>query len=295
MRILVTGASGYLGLHLVGKLLEAGHAVTAVVRSPARLGRLLAQPKLEACVVDLEDGARVEQAVAGHDACVHAALVWGEPETDLELRDTVASAKLFDAAGRAGVARTLFVSSTAVHRPFRARMTEADAVTTADVYGAIKASAEHFLWAACAAHAMDGLVVRAGPIVGPPALPEARMRSPGRFEQFLRSARRGEPVHVAERDGRQFVSVFDLADAIVRLLLSPRAQETYLCVAREFTSWEWIARRIVQRTRSTSLIVVEAPLATVSPTFDPRKLTEHLGIELTSRAALETHLELLDV
>jgi uncharacterized protein YbjT (DUF2867 family) len=40
VRVAVTGATGFLGLHLVAALVEAGHHVTALVRDPKRLGAL---------------------------------------------------------------------------------------------------------------------------------------------------------------------------------------------------------------------------------------------------------------
>ncbi|HTU25317.1 MAG TPA: NAD(P)-dependent oxidoreductase [Pirellulales bacterium] len=291
MQVIVTGATGYLGLHIVAALAEAGHAVTALVRTPAKLGPLAGQANVAVCEATLSQDDRIQQAMRGHDACIHAAFIWGNLSDDLELRDTVASAKLFDAAARAGISRTLFVSSTAVHRPFRRRMSEDDRLVTGDVYGATKASNELFLWAACASRAMEGIVVRPGPIVGPPAFPGGAFRSPSRLTDFVERARRGEPIHVESGAGRQFVSASDVATVIMRLLTSNRANETYLCVAREITPWEAIARRIVSMVGSQSPIVVEPRSAgQPEPTFDVGKLEAHLGIVLESERAMEAHL-----
>lgn len=291
MRILVTGATGYLGLHVVGTLAEAGHAVTALVRAPSRLGKWGDHPNVTAYEASLEDDQRVEAALQGQDACVHGALIWGEPGTEFELRDTAAAAKLFDAAGRAGVSRTMFVSSTACHRPFKERMCEEDKLTAADAYGATKAAGELFLWAACATHAMEGIVIRPGPMVGPPALPEGSFRSHSRIEEFVERALRGQPICVKAGAGRQFVPVRGLADVIKRLLESSLANETYLCVGREITPWEWIARKLVELTQSTSGVVVEPPSVGQSvPCFDVSKLAAHLGVEFDSQAAMEAHL-----
>jgi UDP-glucose 4-epimerase len=291
LRIIVTGASGYLGLHVVGTLAEAGHAVTALVRTPTKLGPLIDHANVTVCDASLSDDARVERAMQGHDACVHAALIWGEPREEFELRDTVAAAKLFDAAGRAGVSRTLFVSSTAVHRPFRERMSEDDRLATADVYGATKAANEMFLWAACTNHPMEGIVVRPGPIIEPPAFPGASFRSDSRLKSFVERARRGEPINVQSGTGRQFVAARDVANVIIRLLESTCANETYLCVAHEITEWEWIARRIVGLTGSTSPIVAEPrPPGQLVPYFDGSKLAKHIGGVLDSRHAMEAHL-----
>jgi len=291
MRILLTGASGYLGLHLLRTLSEAGYSVTAIIRQPSKLGPHLLRTNIFVCEGRLQDEVLFERVAQGHDVCIHAAVIWGDPREDLNLQDTVAAAKLFDAAGRAGVSRTFFVSSTAVHRPFHERMVEDDKLVTADIYGATKAAGEMFLWAACANHNMGGLVIRPGPIVGPPAFAGASFRSDSRLETFVEKARRAEPIHLEEGTGRQFVDVRDVADVILKLIRSSRVNETYICVAREITPWEWIARRIIKLTGSKSTVVVEPPpLEWPLPYFDVGKLEEHLGMVLHSQPAMDAHL-----
>lgn len=291
MRVFVTGGTGYLGLHLVRALLDAGHDVTALVRSPARLGPLAGEKRLAVAEGTLEEMPRVAAALAGHDACLHAAILWGEPGTEWELRDTAAAAQLFDAAGRAGVGRLLYVSSTAVHRPFRVSMSESDRLTTADCYGATKAAGELFLWAACATHGLAGLVLRPGPIVGPPLFEGGAFKSDARLAGLVDRARRGEPLHVLRGDGRQFVAATDVARVAVTLLESPRSQETYLCCSRDLATWESLARAAVEQTGSTSGIVIDEPPAShIVPHFDTGKLAIDFGFELDAAAALEAHI-----
>src|SRR5229473_3724686 len=111
MRIFLTGASGYIGLHILRELLTAGHEVTALVRSPTKLGPFVHAAKLRIVTADLVQEDRVLQALEEHQVCVHAALLWGETGAEFELRDTVVAAKLFAAAGRAGIARCIYISS----------------------------------------------------------------------------------------------------------------------------------------------------------------------------------------
>lgn len=72
------------------------------------------------------------------------------------------TAKLFEAAGRAGLKRSIYISSAAVHRLFAGEMSEEDGFGAADIYGATKGAGELFLRAACARHQMTGVVVRPG-------------------------------------------------------------------------------------------------------------------------------------
>ena len=74
--MLVFGASGATGRHLVSQALQGGHHVTAFVRDPARLATR--HERLVLVQGDVADAAEVERGVAGHDA-VLSALGVGRP------------------------------------------------------------------------------------------------------------------------------------------------------------------------------------------------------------------------
>ncbi|HPU38623.1 MAG TPA: NAD(P)H-binding protein, partial [Microthrixaceae bacterium] len=64
MRVLVTGATGYVGSHAVVALLDAGHEVRCLVRTPARLDAALpgdARDRVEVAVGDVLVAASVER------------------------------------------------------------------------------------------------------------------------------------------------------------------------------------------------------------------------------------------
>ena len=294
MRTLLTGASGYLGSHIARALLEDGQRVTAVVRSATKLGPLVNDSRLEVVEADLEDHSRFVTMMQGHDTCVHAALLWGTPGTELELRDVATTAKLFDAAGRAGVTRCLYVSSVAVHRPFAAEMTEEDRLSTTDVYGATKAAGELFLRAACERHQMTGVVIRPGPIVGPPAFESGPLHTPEVLTRFVREATEGRPITVTRGDGRQFSAVASVAKAVRLLTRAEQPHPTWLCVDGELITWERVASMVVECLGSSSRVEVVAP-ATLAPT--PRFLTERierlLGGPTDAAGSLMEHLRLL--
>lgn len=113
MKVFVTGATGVVGLRAVPLMVQAGHEVTGVARTPekaAALQRAGARPVR----VDLFDADGVRRALAGHDAVVNLAthiprstarmmLPWSWRENDRIRRQ--ASAVLVDAALAAGAAR----------------------------------------------------------------------------------------------------------------------------------------------------------------------------------------------
>ena len=68
MKILILGASGPLGRHLVGAALERGHEVTAFVRDPAKLPRR--HDRLRVAIGDALDAQSLDAAMDGQEAIV---------------------------------------------------------------------------------------------------------------------------------------------------------------------------------------------------------------------------------
>lgn len=79
MRVLVTGGTGFVGSHTVAALVEQGHDVRLLVRSPERIAPAL-EPlgvhKVDSIVGDVTDAEAVERAMEGCDAVLHAAAVY---------------------------------------------------------------------------------------------------------------------------------------------------------------------------------------------------------------------------
>lgn len=273
MRTLLTGAGGYIGLHTLRELLETGHQVTAVVRSPRKLGSFARHPQLRVVETDLEDDARIAHVLPGNTICVHAALIWGDAGSEFEVRDTAVAAKLFDSAGRAGLTRCVYISSVAVHRPFSKEMYEDDRLSTTDLYGATKAAGELFLRAACAEHKMTGVVVRPGPVVGPPAFAGGSFRSHDRIAEMVGAAAEDRPIEVVGGEGRQFSDVSTVARVVRLLTTAENPYPAYTCVDRDIITWERVARLVVGCLNSLTEVRV-LPHDTQGPI--PRFRTERL-------------------
>ncbi len=118
-RVFVTGATGVLGRRVVPLLVDAGHRVTAVVRSPAKASfvRAAGASPIE---VDLFDRDRLRETVDGHDSIVQlathipsgpAAAQRSAWETNDRLRG-VAAPTIAAAAVDAGVGRFIQESIT---------------------------------------------------------------------------------------------------------------------------------------------------------------------------------------
>jgi uncharacterized protein YbjT (DUF2867 family) len=72
MNALVTGATGFVGSHLVEALRRRGDSVTALVRSPAKAARVLGDG-IRLVLGDLDAIAALDQAVAGQQVVYHVA------------------------------------------------------------------------------------------------------------------------------------------------------------------------------------------------------------------------------
>ena len=106
MRILITGASGYVGSRLAPRLAREGHDLVALARDPARV----LEPGLDVVQGDVVTGAGLARALAGVEGAyylVHSM----EPASDprFEVRELRAAENLGAAAARAGVRRIVYL------------------------------------------------------------------------------------------------------------------------------------------------------------------------------------------
>ena len=112
MRVLVTGATGYIGGRLVPRLLEAGHQVRCLTRRPAHLDSMPWRARVEVAEGDVLDPASLASALAGCEAAyylVHA-LAGG---AGFEERDRRAAANFRAAADAAGLQRLVYLGGLA--------------------------------------------------------------------------------------------------------------------------------------------------------------------------------------
>jgi nucleoside-diphosphate-sugar epimerase len=89
--VLLTGASGFLGIHVLHRLLDEGHRVRAFVRTPTKLREHLSllgmdpdHRSLEVASGDMTNPAAVKEAVAGCDRAIHAAATFSYRRRDAD-------------------------------------------------------------------------------------------------------------------------------------------------------------------------------------------------------------------
>lgn len=116
MKILVTGANGFLGANVVRELLKRDADVRALVRKSSNLNPLegLSIQKHFGNITSLED---VEEAVAGCSAVIHIAAMTSQKHTNLKSyfeANINATKNIIDAAKKYNINRIIYVSSAAV-------------------------------------------------------------------------------------------------------------------------------------------------------------------------------------
>ena len=113
MKVLLTGAQGFLGGRVLDFLLEKDYQVRAIVRRPAPE---LAARGVELVQADLCDAAKVEEAAQGRDGIIHCAArsgIWG-PLAEYLKANLVSTLNILAAARRAGVGWLVHTSSPSV-------------------------------------------------------------------------------------------------------------------------------------------------------------------------------------
>lgn len=107
MRILVVGASGYIGGRLVPRLAQRGHELVLVSRDPRSLAARF--PDATILAADLLDPSTLSRAVEGVEVAFYLAHAMGAGERGFADRDLQAARNLAQAAANAGVTRIVYL------------------------------------------------------------------------------------------------------------------------------------------------------------------------------------------
>ena len=113
MKCFVTGASGFLGPHLIRELNARGHTVKALLRPDSDL-RQLAGVDFERVTGDVSDRAALTSALRGCDWCFHAAAsyhLWLRDYTPMYAANVDGTRNVIEAAAQAGCARIIYTST----------------------------------------------------------------------------------------------------------------------------------------------------------------------------------------
>ena len=172
MKYLVTGATGYIGAHLVKALVAEEHTVHAIVRNVKKAEQI----KLEGVEIfegSFCDAEAVKKAVAGCDGVYHLggnAAIW-EKDVKRYFDVNVEGTKIvMEAAMEAGVGRVVFTSSAGVLGPSVSKVVTEDKSRDLDFfneYESSKALAESLMKSMVAEKGVDAVIVSPTRVYGP--------------------------------------------------------------------------------------------------------------------------------
>lgn len=218
-RVLVTGATGFIGSTLCEQLAAAGYAVRAALQNDRAVSGCIAEKVIMGDIGSADLGLALE----GVDAVIHAAarahVLHDSPaNSDLYIQTNAhGTLRLAEAAAQAGVRRFIFLSSIKVNGEETNRAyTADDRPSPQDAYGSSKWLAEKALQEVAARSGMEAVIVRPPLVYGPGVR--------ANFLRLLHWVDHGWPLPLASvRNRRSLVSVWNLCDLLIRTLAHPRA------------------------------------------------------------------------
>jgi UDP-N-acetyl-alpha-D-quinovosamine dehydrogenase len=241
MRILVTGASGFVGTALCRALLARRHEIRAAVRKASAPGAARAdshQVVIPDIAASFDRGALLD----GIDTVVHLAAIAHRTASDAELRRVNSDATVRLAEAAAGfVRRFIFLSSVKVHGEDSAGGTygEEDALKPEDSYGRSKLEAERALTGIAERSGMELVLIRPPLVYGPGVK--------ANFLRLLGWVDSGLPLPFASvRNRRSLIYLGNLVDAIARCVEHPAARGPFLVSDEETVSTPELVSRIAR-------------------------------------------------
>jgi nucleoside-diphosphate-sugar epimerase len=232
MALLVTGASGHIGLELAKH--AASHGIEVVATHRGDLHE--AQAKAAGSGVswhgcDLADAGAVRDLADKYaiDACIHCAAISNEAYARPNPLDAIATnvgatANLLDAARQQSWRRFVLVSSGSVfqlRRDIVGEITEDQPPEPANVYSTTKVCAEQLTRMYRSEYGLSASTVRISWVFGPPVISDQPQRGP--IPSYLLRALRGDPIH---EGGADFCASFTyVADVVEGLLAAANAPE----------------------------------------------------------------------
>lgn len=210
--IALTGATGFIGRHVLASLRQRGYRVRILLRQP-----LADSPEADSAVIgDLVRPLNLSKALEGIDVVVHTAglahAMSGQPEDDYRAINSAATIRLAETAYRMGTRRFVFLSSVrAQSGPVAdAILTEQGPATPTDAYGRSKWEAEQGL----AGLGLDYAALRPVLVYG------AGVK--GNMEQLLRLAHSPYWLPLGSLTARRsLLAVENLADAVATVIGAP--------------------------------------------------------------------------
>jgi UDP-glucuronate 4-epimerase len=228
MALLVTGASGHIGLELAKVAASRGMEVVATHRGDLNEAQAKAAPGVTWQSCDLSDANAVRDLAAKYkiNECIHCAAISNEAYARPNPLDAIntnvgATANLLDAARQNGWRRFVLVSSGSVfsmRKDIVGKVTEDQTPEPSNVYSTTKVCAEQLTRMYRSEYGLSSSTVRISWVFGPPVISDQPQRGP--IPSYLLRTLRGEAIR---EGGADFCASFTFVSDVVEALLAAAA------------------------------------------------------------------------
>ncbi len=282
MKILITGANGFIGAHLCQELSSR----KIDFRATARNANENNYADFVSC--DLETTESLNQLMDGCDIVVHLAgrahVTSDDSQEKYRIANESVTHQLANAAAQNGIARFVYLSSIKVNgessstgRPIRS----SDTPSPLDNYGRSKLAAEQVLQEICRVNKMEYVIIRPTLVYGKGVK--------ANFSALISAVKRGIPLPIATvKNARSMIGINNLVDLIIATCTNPKAaNQTFLASDGVDTSTpalvRFIAASLNRRSRifpfPISILRLLAAVFGKSSAID--KLTGSLSVDIS--------------
>jgi len=273
MKVLVTGATGFVGTALLKRLVREHSTVRAVTLEGENADHLPASVE-RAVVSPLPNATGYAERLLGMDVVVHlAARVHimnehvADPLEEFRKVNVAGTEQLARKAAAAGVRRLVFMSSVKVNGEGKPTpYTEDDLPTPEDPYGVSKREAEDVLRKVAKETGLEAVIIRAPLVYGPGVK--------ANFLQLMRTVWRGIPLPVGGiHNHRSLIGLGNVVDAIIAGATNPKAAgKTFLvCDGDDVSTPELVCRIAAALGRPARVFSVPLPLMRLAGTMTGRR------------------------
>jgi UDP-glucose 4-epimerase len=222
MKVFVTGGAGFIGSHLVDKLIEKGNQVTAYDNLSSGKKEFIKQhfdnDKFKFVEADLLDLERVKKEIKDHDVVFHIAanphVRLGEKQTDIDLKyETIATYNVLESMRLNNIKKIVFSSSSVVYGETNEPSLPENygPLLPISLYGAGKLASEGLITAFCGTFDFQTWIYRFANVVG-------TRGTHGVIVDFINKLRKNPRELEILGDGRQqkpYLYISDCVDGII--------------------------------------------------------------------------------
>ena len=264
MNILVTGGAGYIGRHVVHKLIARGDNVVIVDNLHGGNTRYISASQLVRA--DVGDARVLTKVMHGVDAVIHLAGLISVAESMVYPAvyydaNVVQLKTLLDVMTAANVPRLVFASSAAVYAGGQL-LAENAPMAPGNVYGATKAAGEAMVNAYAKAHGFTAVTLRFFNVAG--ASERAGQDGNGHLVvNAVHAALACDPLPVYGNAMRDYVHVVDVADACVRALTVNKSVTANIATGQGHTTREVL--QMVTEVTGQQVVIRDCPARAYEP------------------------------